>query len=54
MELRESKIIEQLFRVATELDARECSLNSVMQEYHGVGWKDLCDIGIELFKQLKT
>ena len=54
MESKESKIIEQLFRLVTELDARERSSNLVIQEYRGTGWKDLCDIGIELFEQLKA
>ena len=49
-----SKIIEQLFRVITELDAIDSSSNSVIFEYHGIGWDDLCDIGIELFNQLKV
>ena len=52
--LRESEIIEKLLRVATELDARERSSNSVMLEYHGTGWEELCDIGIDLLKQLKV
>ena len=54
METRESKVIEQLFRVVTELDARDCGCNSIISEYHGTGWKELCDVGIELFEQLKT
>jgi len=50
---REGEIIEKLFRVVTEFDARECSFNSVMSEYHVTGWNELCDIGIELFQRLK-
>lgn len=53
MGLEERKIIEQLFCVITELDARDCGSNSVISEYHNTSWNNLCDIGIELFKQLK-
>ena len=46
-------IIEQLFIVVTELDARECSNNcpTCMSEF---SWDDLCDMGINLFEQLKA
>lgn len=53
MDTKESKTIDQLFRVLTELDARECSGNLVISEYETAGWKELCDIGIELLIQLK-
>ena len=53
MDTKESKIIDQLYRIVTELDARECSSNLVISEYETTGWKELCDIGIELFAQLK-
>ena len=49
----EGKVIKQLFCVVEELDARECSLNSIAPEYHNISWKELCDIGIELFKQIR-
>lgn len=48
------EIMEKLFHVTTELDAREYSSNSVIQEYQGVSWNELCDIGINLFEQLKS
>lgn len=54
MESRESKIIEQLSRVVAELDARECSSNSVITEYRETNWNDLCNIGTELFECLKA
>lgn len=49
----EGEIIEKLFKVMTEFDARWFSSNSVIQEYQGAGWKELCDIGIDLFRRLK-
>lgn len=48
------EIMEKLFRVTTELDAREYSSNSIIQEYQSVSWNELCDIGINLFEQLKS
>lgn len=54
MDMDNEKIIETLYRVLNELEARECSGNSVITEYHGTGWKDLCGIGIELFIKLKN
>ena len=48
----DSNIIEQLFIVITELDARDSSNNCVnMQEF---SWNELCDMGINLFNQLKN
>ena len=49
----ESKIIEQLFIIITELDARDCSSNSVESSLHGISWDALCNMGIDLFNQLK-
>lgn len=49
----ESKIIEQLFDIVTELDARDCSSNSIISDLHGVSWDTLCDMGINLFNRLK-
>ena len=48
-----SKIIEQLFIIVTELDARECSNNSIASCFHGISWETLCNMGINLFEQLK-
>lgn len=47
------KIIDELFLVMTELDARNCSSNSVIEKYQGTYWKELCDIGIKLLEVLK-
>lgn len=51
---RENKIIEELFRILTELDARESSGNCVIPELTGVGWVGLCDNAIRLLEQLKV
>lgn len=49
----ESKIIKQLFIIVTELDARDCSGNSIESSLLGVDWNTLCDTGVDLFNQLK-
>lgn len=49
----EGDIIETLHNVLTELDARECSNNCVVEDLIAVSWDDLCDKGIELFQRLK-
>lgn len=54
METKNSKIIEQLSRVITELDSRECSSNNAISEYRETDWDELCNIGAELFEHLKV
>lgn len=49
----ESKIIEKLFCVLTELHSRENSHNCVVSELMTANWYELCDYGIELFNKLK-
>ena len=49
----DSKIIEQLFIIVTELDARDCSNNSIESCFRGISWETLCSMGINLFEQLK-
>lgn len=51
---KESKIIENLFRILTELDARESSCNCVISELINKNWGELCDDAIELLEQLKS
>lgn len=53
IELRPDWIIEELFNVCTEFDARNVSNNCVVKQYLNTSWNDLCDIGIELFQKLK-
>ena len=47
------KIIERLFRILTELDARESGGNCVCRELTGTSWIELCDEAIELLKELR-
>ena len=48
-----AKLTYKLLEVATELDARETTSNCVIRDLQIFGWKELCDYGIELLKQLK-
>lgn len=50
---KQQGIIDTLYNVLTELDARECSNNCVVEDLIAVSWNDLCDKGIELFQRLK-
>ena len=45
-------IINKLFDIVTELDARNIGGNCVIPELGGVGWTELCEMGIELFDNL--
>lgn len=49
----ESKLTAELLDLATELDARETSFNSVISGLHGVSWIALCDRGIEILTKLR-
>ena len=48
-----SKMIEKLFIILTELDARENSFNCVISELIGKSWDELCNDAIILFENLK-
>lgn len=50
---KDHKIIKELFQILTELDARECSANSVIPELASNSWCELCDKGITFFLKLK-
>ena len=45
----DEKIIEQLFLIITDIDARHSSCNCLSV----LTWNELCDMGIDLFNQLK-
>lgn len=47
-------IIDELFMVATELDAREFSSNCVIPELQALSWAELCDKGIALLQKIKN
>ena len=46
-------IINKLFDILLELDARENSNNCIIPELSDKGWDELCIEGIKLFEQLK-
>lgn len=48
------KIINKLFYILEELDARDCSNNCVVSKLVDKSWIELCDDGIKLFEQLKA
>lgn len=47
------KIIGELLCIATELDARNICANSVIEKFQGVGWTELCEMGINLFEKIE-
>ena len=47
-------IIDELWQIVEELEARDISANSIYENLHGVSWIELCDKGIKLFNALKT
>lgn len=49
----DSKIITELFKIVTELGARDCSNNSVVSGLTGKSCENLCDDGVILFQKLK-
>ena len=48
-----TEIIEKLFEILTELDARNTSANEVVPNLQGVSWGKLCHQGQDLFRQLE-
>ena len=51
--MEREEIIEKLYLILEELDARETSCNCVVVGLISKSWVELCDNAIELFKQLK-
>ena len=49
-----ARMIDDLYNIAVELDAREFSNNCVVDNLQQFGWNELCDRGIELLEKLKT
>lgn len=47
-------LIDDLYNIAVELDAREFSNNCVVDRLQQFGWNELCDKGIEILEKLKT
>ena len=52
MEIDTKQIIEKLFSILTEIDARDDG-NCVVSELLDKSWAELCDDAIELLKSLK-
>lgn len=48
------KLTQDLLEVAIELDARERSCNVVHSEWTGTSWKELCDMGTEILRKLRS
>ena len=48
------RTINTLFRIVSELDAREFSNNCVVPELQALSWNELCDRGIELLQEIKN
>ena len=53
MKTKNQILIEQLFQILTELDARENSNNFVVQELIDASWVELCDKAIKRLEHLK-
>ena len=53
MKSREAEIIEELFEIVTELEARELCGNMVIEKFQGTSWSRLCQQGKDLFRQLE-
>jgi hypothetical protein len=52
--LEKEVILDKLYNIVVELDARETSNNCVVDNLQQFSWDELCDKGIELFEKLKT
>lgn len=46
-------LIDDLYNIAVELDAREFSNNCAVDRLQQFGWNELCDKGIEILEKLK-
>lgn len=46
-------MLDDLYNIAVELDARETSNNCVVDNLQQFGWNALCDKGIEILEKLK-
>lgn len=45
--------IETLFKIITELHARETTCNCVIKDLFDKSWDDLCDMGLKLLSEIK-
>ena len=47
-------LLNDIYNIAVELDAREFSNNCVVDNLQQFSWNELCDKGIEILEKLKT
>lgn len=47
-------MLDDLYDIAVELDAREFSNNCVVDNLQQFSWNELCDKGIEILEKLKS
>lgn len=48
------RMIDDLYDITTEIDARETSCNCVIEKLQGLSWEELCNKGIEILEKLKS
>ena len=49
----QQQMLDQLYNVAVELDARHTSSNCVVGELIPLSWDEVCDLGINILQRLK-
>ena len=47
------RMLDDLYNIAVELDARETSSNLVVDDLSTLSWDDVCDLGIAILQGLK-
>ena len=47
------RMLDDLYNIAVELDARETTSNCVVDSLVPLSWDEVCDKGIEILKKLK-
>lgn len=47
------RMLDDLYNIAVELDARETTSNCVVDSLTSLSWDEICDRGIEILQKLK-
>ena len=47
------RMLDDLYNIAVELDARETTSNCVVDSLTSLSWDEVCDRGIEILQKLK-
>lgn len=47
------RMLDDLYNIAVELDARETTSNCVVDSLASLSWDEVCDKGIEILQKLK-